>query len=106
MDSQLTTLRPPLHQTSPTTTQFQQTIKLAQVTVQDGQHKVEAFSSVVDCSFTLWNHLQNPPKVSTIEDRVCTAEVEVTQQKQKPGFFTFRECVVMLAIAAKTKRSL
>jgi hypothetical protein len=67
---------------SPTTTQLQQMIKLAQEIIQYGQHRVKAFSSVVDCNFSLWNHLQNPPKVTTIDNQVCTSKVEVTQQNR------------------------
>jgi hypothetical protein len=79
LDSKLVALHPSLHQTSLEANQLQQTIRLGKVVFQDGQNRVEKYSSVVDCNLSLWTHVQNPPKVSIIEDRVCEVEVMVTQ---------------------------
>jgi len=43
---------------------------------------VEGFSRVVDFSFHLWTHVQNVPKINTIEDHIHAWEAQINDKKK------------------------
>jgi hypothetical protein len=104
LDAQLTTLRPPLHRVIPMTIQLHHKLMLANTTVQDGQHRVTTFFSVVDYSFNLWTHLQKPSELNALDDIIYAIEVKVTQQKSNLASLPPKEhATTMIAIASRTK---
>jgi hypothetical protein len=51
---------------------------VAEKAINYDQTGIKDFFGLVEHSFTLWNHLHNPPELSSIDDMFHMVEEEVT----------------------------
>lgn len=104
LESENLELREKLQWSTPEDLELQRKIVVAEDALQKGQVWIKDFSELVEYSFILWNHLQNPLEIGAINKWIRAAKRKVAQQKRKLTFLPPGEQqAVMTAIASKSK---